>query len=498
MGKITYQELNYKVWQAADILRGSIDSADYKNYILGMLFLKRLSDVFEEEAKKIETETGDKELAWNDPDEHQFFVPERARWDNIKKASIQVGDELNKACAELEDANPLMEGVLASIDFNTVKLGDAKQRDTTLLELIQHFSTIPMKNSDLAEPDLLGKVYEYLIGKFADDAGKKGGEFYTPRKVVQLLVALLDPLEGMRICDPTVGSGGMLIESVHYVDRNGGNPKNLSLCGQEKNIGTWGICKMNMLLHGFPDADIRKGDVIRDPQFLVDGQLMLFDRVIANPPFSLDKWGREVGEEDGFGRFHYGVPPKTKGDFAFVEHMIATLNQEGKLAVVVPHGVLFRGGAEGKIRKNVLKEDIIDAVVGLPSSLFYGTGIPAAVLVVDKNRPTERKGSVLFIDASQEYQEGKRQNILRDQDIEKIVTAYKDYADVDKYCQVVPMSEIKENDYNLNISRYVDITPEEEPIDVAEALRELRALESRRREIEVEMSGYLKELGYEA
>lgn len=498
MGKITYQELNYKVWQAADILRGSIDSADYKNYILGMLFLKRLSDVFEEEAKKIETETGDKELAWNDPDEHQFFVPERARWDNIKKASIQVGDELNKACAELEDANPLMEGVLASIDFNTVKLGDAKQRDTTLLELIQHFSTIPMKNSDLAEPDLLGKVYEYLIGKFADDAGKKGGEFYTPRKVVQLLVALLDPLEGMRICDPTVGSGGMLIESVHYVDRNGGNPKNLSLCGQEKNIGTWGICKMNMLLHGFPDADIRKGDVIRDPQFLVDGQLMLFDRVIANPPFSLDKWGREVGEEDGFGRFHYGVPPKTKGDFAFVEHMIATLNQEGKLAVVVPHGVLFRGGAEGKIRKNVLKEDIIDAVVGLPSSLFYGTGIPAAVLVVDKNRPTERKGSVLFIDASQEYQEGKRQNILRDQDIEKIVTAYKDYADVDKYCQVVPMSEIKENDYNLNISRYVDITPEEEPIDVAEALRELRALESRRQEIEVEMDGYLKELGYEA
>jgi len=498
MGKITYQELNSKVWQAADILRGSIDSADYKNYIFGMLFLKRLSDVFEEEAEKIEKETGDKELAWNDPDEHQFFVPERARWDNIKKTSIHVGDELNKACAELEDANPLMEGVLASIDFNTVKLGDVKQRDNTLLQLIQHFSTIPMKNSDLAEPDLLGKVYEYLIGKFADDAGKKGGEFYTPRKVVQLLVALLDPQEGMRICDPTVGSGGMLIESVHYVDRNGGNSKNLSLCGQEKNIGTWGICKMNMLLHGFPDADIRKGDVIRDPQFLVDGQLMLFDRVIANPPFSLDKWGREVGEEDGFGRFHYGVPPKTKGDFAFVEHMIATLNQEGKLAVVVPHGVLFRGGAEGKIRKNVLKEDIIEAVVGLPPALFYGTGIPAAVLVVNKNKPADRKGLVLFIDASQEYQEGKRQNILRDQDIEKIVTTYKDYADVDKYCRVVPMSEIKENDYNLNISRYVDITPEEEPIDVAEALRELRVLESRRREIEVEMGSYLKELGYEA
>ena len=498
MNKLTYHELNSKVWQAADILRGSIDSADYKNYIFGLLFLKRLSDVFEEEAEKIEKETGDKDLAWNDPDEHQFFVPERARWDNIRKVSIQVGDELNKACAELEDANPLMEGVLASIDFNADKLGDAKQRDTTLLQLIQHFSTIPMKNRDLAEPDLLGRVYEFLIEKFADDAGKKGGEFYTPRKVVQLLVALLDPQEGMRMCDPTVGSGGMLIESAHYVERNGGNPKNLTLCGQEKNIGTWGICKMNMLLHGFPDADIRKGDVIRDPKFLVDGQLMLFDREIANPPFSLDNWGREVAEEDGFGRFRYGIPPRTKGDFAFVEHMVSTLNDEGKLAVVVPHGVLFRGGAEGRIRENMLKEDIVEAIVGLPPALFYGTGIPAAVLVVNKNKTPERKGSVLFIDASQEYQEGKRQNTLRDQDIEKIVGAYRGYENIEKYSRVVPLDEIAENDYNLNISRYVDTTPEEEQIDVAAAIRELRALEARRREIEAEMSGYLKVLGYEA
>jgi len=498
VNKLTQRELNTKVWQAADILRGSIDSADYKNYILGLLFLKRLSDVFVEEAEEIEKETGDKDLAWNDPDEHQFFVPERARWDNIRRVSIQIGDELNKACAELEDKNPLMEGVLASIDFNSDKLGDAKQRDTTLLQLIQHFSTISLKNIDLSEPDLPGRVYEFLIERFADDAGKKGGEFYTPRKVVQLLVALLDPQEGMRMCDPTVGSGGMLIESAHCVERNGGNPRNLTLCGQEKNIGTWGICKMNMLLHGLPDADIRKGDVIRDPKFLVDGQLMLFDREIANPPFSLDNWGRDVAEEDGFGRFHYGVPPRTKGDFAFVEHMVSTLNDEGKLAVVVPHGVLFRGGAEGKIRENMLKEDIVEAIIGLPSSLFYGTGIPAATLVVNKNKPAERKGSVLLIDASQEYQEGKRQNTLRDQDLEKIVAAYRDYEDVERYCRVVPLTEIEENDYNLNISRYVDITTEEDPIDVTAAIRELRALEARRREIEAKMSGYLKELGYEA
>lgn len=498
MTKLTFDELKTKMWGAADILRGSIDSADYKNYILGLMFLKRLSDVFDEEAEKIEEDTGDKNLAWNDPDEHQFFVPERARWDSIRRATIHIGDELNKACGELEDRNPLMEGVLASIDFNSEKLGDAKQRDTTLSQLIQHFSAIPMKNRDLAEPDLIGRVYEYLIEKFADDAGKKGGEFYTPRKVVQLIVALLDPKEGMRICDPTCGSGGMLIESAHYVERSGGNSKNLSLYGQEKNVGTWGICKMNMLLHRFPDADIRRGDVIRDPKFLFGGQLMLFDRVIANPPFSLKKWGRDDAQNDGFGRFHYGMPPETKGDLAFVEHMIATLNQEGEMGVVVPHGVLFRGGEEGKIRETILKDDIIEAIVGLPAKLFYGTGIPAAVLIINKKKPKERKNTVLFIDASQEFQVGKKQNTLRDEDIEKIVAAYRDYKDIEKYCRVVPLSEIEENDYNLNISRYVDITPEEKPIDVAAALRELRALEARRREIEAEMSGYLKELGYEA
>lgn len=498
MAKITIEEMKSKVWGAADILRGSIDSADYKNYIFGMLFLKRLSDVFEEEAEKIQAETEDKDFAWNDPDEHQFYVPERARWENIRKLALNIGDELNKACSALEDQNRIMEGVLESIDFNSDRLGDTKQRDTTLIKLIQHFSGIPMKNSNLAEPDMLGRVYEYLIEQFADDAGKKGGEFYTPRNVVQLIVALLEPQEGMRICDPACGSGGMLIESAKYVERHEGNPKNLSLYGQEKNIGTWGICKMNMLLHGIPDADIRKGDVIRDPKFLLDGQLMLFDRVIANPPFSLKNWGYEEAQDDGFGRFRYGIPPKTKGDFAFVEHMISTLNQEGRMGVVVPHGVLFRGGSEGKIRESILREDLIEAIVGLPSKLFYGTGIPAAIIVVNKNKPPERQDSILFIDASKEFHEGKNQNTLRLEDIEKVVWAYKSFKDITKYCRVVPISEIEENDYNLNISRYVDTAPEEKPIDVAATLRELRELEARRREIETKMNEYLRELGYEA
>ncbi|MBI5347172.1 MAG: N-6 DNA methylase, partial [Candidatus Aenigmarchaeota archaeon] len=305
----------------------------------------------------------------------------------------------------------------------------------------------------------------------------------------------LEPEEGMRICDPTVGSGGMLIECAHYVERHKGNPKNLSLYGQEKNIGTWGICKMNMLLHGYPDADIRKGDTIREPKLLVDGQLMLFDRVIANPPFSLDKWGTEVAENDGFGRFRHGVPPKTRGDFAFVQHMVSTLNQKGKLGVVVPHGVLFRGAAEGKIRENMINEDLIEAVIGLPANLFYGTGIPAAILVMNKDKPAQRKKKILFINSSEEYLEGKNQNHLRDQDIHKIVKAYHDYVADDKYAKVVDIAEISGNDYNLNISRYVDNSPEEEQIDIKTAVKELHEIEARRRVVEEKMNKYLEELG---
>jgi type I restriction enzyme M protein len=344
---------------------------------------------------------------------------------------------------------------------------------------------------------MLGRAYEYLIEKFADDAGKKGGEFYTPRKVVQLIVELLAPKEGMRICDPTVGSGGMLIACAEYVKTHGGNPKDLSLFGQEKNLGTWAICKMNTLLHGLPDARIEKGDTIRDPKLVQDGALMVFDRVIANPPFSLDEWGREVAENDPYGRFRFGIPPKSKGDLAFVQHMVAVLNKRGQLGVVMPHGVLFRGSSEGEIRKGFLKEDLVEAVIGLPVNLFYGTGIPAAILVFNRDKKAERRGKVLFIHAGGEYQEGTAQNFLREQDVEKISETFHAYRDVERYARVVDVGEIKKNAFNLNLTRYVETIEAEEKVDVAAAVARLRELEKARAEAEARMNAFLRELGYD-
>ena len=492
--KLTRGQLEGYLWAAADILRGSIDSSDYKNFIFGLLFLKRLSDRFEEEWEELVNEGADPE----DPDEHQFFVPKRARWPEIQKAATGLGEVLNKASAALEEANTTLEGVLAGIDYNDErKLGDAKQRDNILHQLVQHFAGLVLRNDHLSEPDMLGRAYEYLIEKFADDAGKKGGEFYTPNMVVKLIVELLEPKEGMRICDPTVGSGGMLIQSANYVTEHGGQAKNFSLFGQEKNLGTWAICKMNMLLHGFPDARIEKGDTIRDPKLLQDGELMLFDRVIANPPFSLDAWGQEVAETDSHGRFRFGIPPKGTGDLAFVQHMVSTLNVHGKMGVVMPHGVLFRGAGEGRIRQGLLKEDLLEAVVGLPRNLFYGTGIPAAVLIFNRDKLEARKQHVLFVEASRGFGAGTNQNSLRDKDVSNIAAAVHAFKDVERYARVVTVEEIQKNNFNLNISRYVDTAEAEEKVDVALAVSNLREAEKARDEAKSAMDAFLRELGHE-
>lgn len=502
MEKLTQQKLESTLWAAADILRGELSAAEYKDYIFGLLFLKRMNDQFEAERKKKKAEflaQGMDEAEVNEILEEpsiyeSFFVPKRARWENLKNLNLNIGPELDKAFKAIEDEpkNAELIGVLTTANYND------KERvpDKKLSQLLLLFDRINLANDNLESKDVLGNAYEYLIKQFADEGGKKGGEFYTPEEVVKVLVNIVKPKEGDRIYDPTVGSGGMLIHSTHYIEKNGGNPKNVSLFGQEINLSTWAICKMNMIFHEARGADIRKGDTIRNPMHVEGGVLKTFDIVLANPPFSLKNWGYEEAQADPYHRFPYGIPPKSYGDLAFVCHMIASLNHKGKMGTVVPHGVLFRGGAEGKIRKGILKDDLVEAVIGLPPNIFYGTGIPAALLIINKNKPAERKQKVLFIDASKGFIKNGNKNKLREEDIEKITKTFDEFKDVDKYARVVSLEEIKENDYNLNISRYVDTTEPEPEVDIPGVIKEIKELKEKAKNTEDKLNEYLKELGF--
>lgn len=540
--KISLEELKTWLWGSANIMRGTVDSSDFKNYIFGLLFLKRLSDVFDERVEAVMEEEGcnaEEAMALIQEDNPEQFVPVYARWNKLIERTENIGEYIDEAFAEIEHQNPSLEKVLTAIQF-----GDKEKLSNELLtRLLRHFNQHKLGNKNLYKADLLGDAYEYLIGKFADDAGKKGGEFYTPHEVVELIVKLIDPQPGHEIYDLTCGCGGMLVESARHIKENYENgtimgKPNCKLYGQEKNLGTWAIAKLNMFLHNL-DGDIKRGDTLVNPLHKDGEGLQTFDRVIANPPFSIKNWweplelngGKIVGNngkernvkystdlKDPYGRFGLGVAPRTKADLAFVQHMLASTKDDGRIGVVVPHGVLFREGDEGKIRKGMLigndefKGDLIEGVVGLPPALFFNTGIAAAVLIINKDKPAALKNKVIFVDASAEFGEGKAMNYLRESDIKRITTEYSkakqtlvdageqtedklsellDAVTVDKYLRVVDIAEIKQNDFNLNISRYIDTSEEEDKINVADVWKNLSRIEQELIQTDKKLSSYL-------
>lgn len=497
--RINQDEVNAILWKACDTFRGTIDPYEYKNYILVMLFLKYISDTWRERFEGLMAQYNDENRVRRTMRHERFILPDGCDFYSIyaQRHGPNVGEVINQALMAIEDNNKeKLDGVFRNIDFNSqANLGQTRQRNERLKNLLEDFNDprLVLTQARIGDLDVIGNAYEYLIARFAAGAGKKAGEFYTPPEVSLLLAELLDPQPGERICDPACGSGSLLIKCIQQI-----GDRDYAVYGQEANGATWALCMMNMFLHGVnvTTNNIHWGDTLRDPQLLDGNHLMRFNVVVANPPFSLDKWGAEAAANDRFQRFNRGVPPKSKGDYAFISHMIETTyldpEQNGRVGVIVPHGVLFRGGSEGTIRRRLIEENLLDAVIGLPENLFYGTGIPAAILIFKRNKPDD---SVIFIDASRGYEVIQAQNRLRSQDQKRIVNTYRKRVSVHKYAYVATHEEIVSNDFNLNISRYVDVFEPETPIDVAAVNNEIAELRESLEALQVKMDRYLVELG---
>lgn len=495
MSRLQQSEINDIAWRACDTFRGVVDAENYRNYILVMLFWKYISDVWRDHRDKYLVEyKGDHARVNRRLARERFQLPEGCDLASLhgQRNEPDIGERMNIALEKIEEANKAkLEGVFREVDFNSEnKLGQTKDRNARLKLLLQDFNDprLDLRPSVVGEEDVIGNVYEYLLERFASDAGKKAGEFYTPGQVSKLLARLLAPKKGDTVCDPSCGSGSLLIKVGRQADE-----RDFALFGQEMNGTTHALCRMNMFLHGMDNFRIEWGDTLRNPRLVEHDQLMKFDIVVANPPFSLDKWGYDEASADPFHRYHRGVPPKSKGDFAFITHMIETAREgTGKVGVVVPHGVLFRGGAEGRIRQKLIEENLLEAVIGLPANLFFGTGIPAAILLFNKGK---RHQDVLFIDASREFKDAKNQNVLTDDHVERIVRAFEAFKTVEKYAYRATPRELADNEFNLNIPRYVDTFEEEAEIDLDAVKAEIETLESQLASVRKKMSGYLKELG---
>lgn len=498
---IQQDSINAAVWNACDTFRGTVDPSIYKDYVLTMLFLKYISDVWQDHYDRYKAEHGDhpaliEELLKNE----RFVLPRSANFYVLHEARHQPGngERIDKALHAIEEANlAKLRDVFQDISFNSTKLGDEAQKNDILRHLLEDFAKpeLDLRESRVGTLDVIGNAYEFLIKNFASTSGKKAGEFYTPPEVSQLMARLMAPQEGDEICDPTCGSGSLLMKCGQLIRAKAGSRK-YALFGQEAIGSTWALAKMNMFLHAEDNHRIEWGDTLRNPK-LLDGKGLLkhFDIVVANPPFSLEKWGHETASDDPHKRFRRGVPPRTKADYAFILHMVETMKPgTGRMAVVVPHGVLFRGAAEGKIRQKLIEENLLDVVIGLPEKLFYGTGIPAAILVLRKKKSDDK---VLFIDASRDYQDGKNQNVLRSQDLDRIEQTVRARQSVEKYAYLASPTEMAQNEFNLNIPRYVDTFEEAEAIDLKAVRKERLKLKAELAVLEEKMAGYLKELGYE-
>jgi len=494
---LTLDELDRHLFDCANKIHDAVDPTDYKDYILPLVFYKVISDTYRDEVNELAEELGDEDLA-RDPDLHDIAMPEAYAWETLRGLNVQETNYdafINEALNAIEDANPeKLEGV-----FRADYVSEEALDNSRLGNLVEHLSTYNLSAKRIP-PDMLGEAYMDLVRHFAEEEGKEGGRFFTPPMIVRLMVRVLAPFEdGDRFHDPTVGSGGMLVEAAHYFrDEQDGDPSRFVLTGQELNPDIAAIAKMNLFIHGY-NGRIEREDSLRAPQFTENGHLETFDHVLANFPFS-QEWAKHELQDDPYDRFdwHEKLPRKDRGDYAFIMHMAAQLNETGQAAIVIPHGVLFRK-YEGRYRTPMLENDLVEAVIGLPENLFQNNSIPSAVLVLNRDKPAEREGEVLFVHAADEafYRELSNQNELTEAGVDHIVANYNEWATEERVSRAVPLAEIRENDYNLNIALYVDTTEPEAPIDVAEELTRLRELQAERSEIEAQLDEYMDELGYE-